>query len=285
MATTTPLRYPGGKSKTYEFVRELINVNRLTSYSEVFAGGGGVAISLLLNDEVDKILLNDYDYAIYSFWNAVINQTDELIKKIQETDITMEQWYLQKNIYDTQQEEASTLDIGFATLFLNRTNRSGIIKAGVIGGKNQNGLYKLDCRFNKDDICKRIERIGTCRNRIKLSNKDAEQYIKQNLTKTKDTLIFLDPPYYKKGPALYTNFYNHDNHVSLAKTINKHLSNKSWILTYDKCDEINNLYAEYTKHEYSLNYSISKPSKGIEFLFNSDSIQFGRSLDYLNLLN
>ncbi|EKC6428918.1 DNA adenine methylase, partial [Staphylococcus pseudintermedius] len=160
MKIQTPLRYPGGKSKAYPYIRELTSINKCNTYIEPYAGGAGVAISLLLNEDVKKIIINDYDKAIYAFWYSVINFTEDLIALIMNTDVTIEEWYIQRSIYQKKEDIYDLLKIGFATLFLNRTNRSGILKAGVIGGKEQNGKYKLDCRFNKKDICEKILRIS-----------------------------------------------------------------------------------------------------------------------------
>lgn len=71
------------------------------------------------------------------------------------------------------------LTIGFSTFFLNRTNRSGILKGGVIGGKNQEGQWKLDARYNKSDLISRIQKISKNRERIDLYNMDAIDFIKR----------------------------------------------------------------------------------------------------------
>ena len=164
------------------------------------------------------------------------------------------------------------LELGFSTLFLNRTNRSGIIKAGVIGGLQQNSDYKLDCRFNKDKIIEKIKLIASMKSRIKLYNMDAEKFIRLNITKTKDSFTFFDPPYYTKGPGLYTNFYNHENHLNLSCTIKKYLKNKKWILTYDVAPEILQMYDTFRNEKYYLNYSVTKPSKGVEYIFYSNNL-------------
>lgn len=275
MMNYTPLRYPGGKGKTYHYIKELVTLNKCKTYIEPFAGGAGVAIALLLNNDVQKIMINDYDKAIYAFWYSVINFTSELIELIMQTDITVKEWYKQREIYLNKENIDDLLSLGFATLFINRTNRSGILKAGVIGGKKQNGKYKIHSRFNKLDICNRILLIGKYKNKIKLYNLDAENFIKCSISKTKNSFTFFDPPYYKKGESLYTNFYTHQNHENLAQIINKHMKNKKWILTYDDSKEILNMYKDYSHHKYYLNYSITKPYKGIELIFYSPNIKKG----------
>lgn len=284
MATLTPLRYPGGKDKTYKHVKELVNLNKCTTYIEPFAGGAGVAIRLLLNKDVNKIYINDYDYSIYSLWKSIINYSEELIAKIEETNITIEEWHKQKFIQENYKnnDNYTELDIGFSTLFLNRTNRSGIIKAGVIGGKEQKGIYKLDCRFNKSDIINRITRIASCSKSIIISNKDAKDFIVQDIVNTENSFTFFDPPYYLKGPGLYTNFYNHDDHVQLAETINTNMVQNHWILTYDISEEIKELYKTKSPIKYYLNYSIAKPSKGQEYMFSNPKTSI--NYNYLNLV-
>lgn len=272
MRSISPLRYPGGKTQVYEFVRELIELNGSTTYIEPYMGGMGIALKLILDNKVDKIMVNDYDKSIYAFWYSVLNYTDNLIHLIETTPISIEEWKNQRRIQDNKNSSKDLLALGFSTLFLNRTNRSGIIKAGVIGGLQQNGNYKLDCRFNKERITQNIKLIASMREKIKLYNMDAEKFIRLNISKTKNSFTFFDPPYYAKGPGLYTNFYNHEDHVSLSRTIKKHLKSKNWILTYDVVPEIFQMYNEFRNEKYYLNYSVTKPSKGIEYIFYSDML-------------
>lgn len=272
MRSISPLRYPGGKTQVYEFVRELIELNGSTTYIEPYMGGMGIALKLILDNKVDKIMVNDYDKSIYAFWYSVLNYTDNLIHLIETTPISIEEWKKQRRIQDNKNSSKDLLALGFSTLFLNRTNRSGIIKAGVIGGLQQNGNYKLDCRFNKERITQNIKLIASMREKIKLYNMDAEKFIRLNISKTKNSFTFFDPPYYAKGPGLYTNFYNHEDHVSLSRTIKKHLKSKNWILTYDVVPEIFQMYNEFRNEKYYLNYSVTKPSKGIEYIFYSDML-------------
>ena len=196
----SPLRYPGGKGKLSHYVQLLIEYNLLTDghYVEPYAGGASVVLSLLFNEYVQKIHINDYDFRIYAFWDSVLNQTDELCEKIIETDITIKNWEKQKEIQQSP-NNYNNLEIGFSTFFLNRTNRSGILKAGVIGGKNQTGDWKIDARFNKDDLIQRIKKISRYKNRISLYNLDAVDLTNRLDKELPDkTLFYFDPPYYNR---------------------------------------------------------------------------------------
>lgn len=280
----SPLRYPGGKNKTYQYIKHLVEINNISTYIEPFAGGAAVALRLLINGDVNRIMINDYDKSIYAFWHSVVFHSEELIRRIWETEICMDEWFYQKEIQDNK-ESANLLDLGFSTLFLNRTNRSGIIKAGVIGGKKQKGNYKMDCRFNKHTITERIKLIASYKNHISIYNLDAIDFIKDEIKHTRNSLTFFDPPYYEKGAALYTNFYNHEDHVKLSRTISQLMRNRYWILTYDIAQEIEKMYKKYNYHpiNYYLNYSIAKPTQGQEFMFFSRNTKVGNIEDYLKL--
>jgi len=267
----TPLRYPGGKGKFAPFVKDLMEANNLTGdYLEPYAGGAGVALDLLFNGHCKNIHINDYDEAIFNFWKSITLETESFLKKIQDTDITITEWYRQKQILATPKEHTS-LEHGFATFFLNRTNRSGILKGGVIGGKAQSGEYALDARFNKEKLMRRIERIGEYRDRIHVYNEDAAELLKRaDKILPKDSLIYLDPPYYVKGQGLYRNFYVHEDHVQIRKALDKVQS--KWIVSYDNCPEIKSIYEGYNQVDYALNYSAYYKIKGSEVMIYCNDI-------------
>ena len=150
-------------------------------------------------------------------------------------------------------------------LFLNRTNRSGIIKAGVIGGLDQSGTYKLDCRFMKADLVQKVRRIAAVRSQVKLTKLDAVKFISDIIPTTSTrTLVNLDPPYFGKGPDLYTNFYRPEDHSALAKAIRT--IKRRWMVTYDDAVEIRKIYASYPTYTSALNYSAQEKKVGSELL-------------------
>jgi len=267
----SPLRYPGGKSKIYEKVKKLIIANDYSNrmYVEPFAGGFGIGISLLYEGIVPSAILNDFDTHIYNFWLAVLNDTENLLRLISDTPITIEERERQKQNY--KDVDADPLTNGFATLFLNRVNFSGVIKGGPIGGLNQSGIYKIDCRFNKEEIKNKIEDIANMKSKIKLYNKDAGYLIKKCLIKMKSPMFLnIDPPYVIKGNKLYTNFFTEENHLDLQQVIVKHLgTNYPWIITYDDCQLIRDLYKKYYIQEYSINYNMGRIISGKEIIITN----------------
>ncbi|NLY46734.1 MAG: DNA adenine methylase [Tissierella sp.] len=272
--TLSPLRYPGGKTKLYKYIKKLIKHNNLLgcTYVEPFAGGCGLAIQLLHTNIVNNIILNDIDISIYAFWKTVLDDSDKLIKKIIDTPITMDEWYKQKEIQDNK-FDADLFELGFSTLFLNRTNFSGIIKAGPLGGYSQNGPNKLDCRFNKKDIIIKIQLIHRYKEQIQFYNMDAIDFFEiLNEINQNELFIFLDPPYFENGPGLYTNFYTEKDHNKLAEYVSN--LNHHWIVTYDNVDKIKEIYNKYNYNfnEYSLSYSANNKYKGTEIMFYSNNL-------------
>jgi len=253
----SPLRYPGGKSCLLVLVAEILRRNKLERghYVEPYAGGCGLAFSLLYGGYVSDIHINDLDFSIWSFWKSVLENTDAMVELIQTTPVTVDEWHHQKEIHDSS-NASDVLRLGFSTFFLNRTNRSGIIKrAGVIGGFAQDGNYKIDCRFNKVELIKRIKRVSKYKSRIHLSNLDAIPFIKQSSNYLPGNTFFcIDPPYFKKGSCLYTNFYGPEEHVNVAETV-LHLAHP-WIVTYDNVNEIRTIYRARRQFVFDINYSI-----------------------------
>ena len=276
--TNTPLRYPGGKSRVSKFVGQIIKDNHIIegNYVEPFAGGAGVALNLLFSNVVDNIYINDKDVSIFAFWYSILNYTDEFIEKILSTSITIDEWRKQKDIQQSISDDLFSL--GFSTFFLNRTNRSGIIKGGVIGGMAQSGKWKLDVRFNKDNLIKRIKQIAANKERIHIYNMDAIEFLQKEVSKldVSNTFIYLDPPYYEKGKQLYMNFFTHTDHVKLYETIKK--LDYRWLVSYDNKDEIKAIYQHNPEltMEYNLRYTAGKKCSGQEIMFASDNLIFNK---------
>lgn len=268
-SSLSPLRYPGGKTKIYKNVKRLIEKNCFNDrlYIEPFAGGFGVGIALLEEGIIQRAVLNEYDKHVYNFWLAVFEHTDELIRLIEKTDISMNERNRQKEIYSYSE---SVLEDGFATLFLNRVNYSGILFGGPIGGKNQTGKYLLDCRFNKQKIVRRIEAIAPFKDYVRLYNLDAIDLIDNTLSQEHKRLFYnIDPPYVIKGKSLYTKYYKEEDHIKLKETIDKELIDSPWIITYDNCDMIKNLYLDYFIQEYDMYHSVHNRVVGKELVITN----------------
>ena len=268
----SPLRYPGGKGKLAPFMGLMINKMNIKNgtYIEPFAGGAGVALMLLMEGYVDDIVINDYDKAIYSVWRAIISESENLVDRILDTPVNIDEWKKQKEIY-VEQNKKYSLDLAFATFFLNRTNRSGILKGGPIGGFEQTGNYGIDARYNAEKLVERIRAIAKYKKHIKVYNKEIVSFIENVLPNYgQNSLTYFDPPYFNKGPELYKNFFDKEDHAKIAQLILNGVPG-NWIITYDDTPEIIELYKQQCIRRYDLNYSAANTGKSSEVMVFNDN--------------
>ncbi len=269
----TPLRYPGGKAKLAGYVKEILKKNELVDghYVEAYAGGAAVAIELLLHEYVRHIHVNDISRPLYKFWTSMLMQTDRFARKIRDTRLTVRVWDRHKNIL-RHADEHDDLDVGFAFFFLNRTNRSGILNAGVIGGRDQTGNYGIDARYNAKELITRVEAIANLRKRISVSNGDALLFLRRLLPSLpKKSLIYLDPPYYVKGKDLYPDHYGHKDHEQIARYV-KGIRKHNWIVSYDDVGSVRKMYESFRGIRYGLNYSARESRSGQEVMYFCDGL-------------
>lgn len=276
-ATKSILRYPGGKSQMAPFVESMLLLNhfRNTIYCEPFCGGAGIAFKLLFDKKVNSIILNDFDIAIYSIWYAAVYDSEKLIQYIKNTDINIEEWKKQKGIYDDlKMIDHYDFDLAFASFFLNRTNRSGILTGGPIGGYAQDSRYLLNCRFNKTNLIKKISMIHSKKESIHLYNLDAIHFINEIIPRfpRERLFIFFDPPYVSQGKNLYKNNLSMADHERLAENIQS-LEHNYWITTYDNIDYIKDLYHDSCGYLYKINYAANTKREEYELLFCSPVTQ------------
>ena len=274
----TPLRYPGGKQKLTPFFREILAENDLIGgcYVEPYSGGAGVAMELLLSDDINRTHLNDVSPHIFSFWTAILENTREFCNRIFTASLTVEEWKSHREVVSNPGGH-SALDLGFSTFFLNRCNRSGVLTGGVIGGLSQEGRWKIDARFSRNELIQRIEAIAARKDNISLSNEDAEKYLKSGLSKLpRKTLVYCDPPYFARSDRLYLNRYQESDHQRIAKVIIN--MPRRWVVSYDSHPEIARFYAGKQAIEYELQYNAHRVYRGKELILFSDKVQIpGRS--------
>ena len=262
----SPLRYPGGKGKLEPFMELLIKQTGHFggTYVEPFAGGAGIALELLEKEIVNEIVINDLDKGIYSFWRAILTETNRFIDDIRNVELTVNEWNRQRQVIDDCRRYS--YELGFATFYMNRTNRSGIIKGGVIGGVEQAGTWKMNARFNREGLIESIAKIAEKKSRIHLYNKDVSSFVLNYLPRyQQNAFVYFDPPYFEKGKQLYLNFFSYNDHVRIERMIDNHV-NCDWVITYDDVQEIADIYQNHILRRIDLNYSAAVKRKASEII-------------------
>ena len=270
----TPLRYPGGKGKLAAYIKGLIKANGLCDgeYVEPYCGGAAVALELLFHEYVSRVHINDLSKPVHAFWKSVLAHTEELCKLVRDTPLTVRSWDKQKRIF-AHHRDFDEVEIGFATFFLNRTNRSGVFNGGVIGGRDQSGPWKIDARFNREELVFRITSIAKMRDRIRLTRMDALKLLtNKSAGWGPKTLLYLDPPYYKKGRDLYYDFYESNDHAEIHRVLTGPLRARYWVVSYDNVVPIRRLYRGCRSLTYGVQYSAREAREGAEVMFFSDTV-------------
>ena len=277
MKYDSPLRYPGGKASLAPFLTRTIEINNLAgcSYFEPFAGGAGAAIRLLREGIVSELHLNDLDTRITSFWRTVLNEPERLVDAILSVPLSISEWKTQQKICQ-RADTSKPFELGFATFYLNRCNRSGVLLgAAPIGGYAQTGKWRIDARFNRESLSERILAIATKRDHIHITNMDARTFLSTNLPhghRREHVFAYLDPPYYSNGSRLYMNFFTDRDHRDLAQFMQRqHTLN--WMMSYDDADFIRSLYADFVISQLSLQYSLQRKRLATELLITPSRVR------------
>ena len=267
----SPLRYPGGKAALYSRLRRIIRESGLAgcTYVEPYAGGAGAGLSLLVTGQVQRVVVNDLDPAIHAFWQTIVTEPDFVASKIKTVELSVAEWRRQREIY-LAADTSDSAKLGFATFYLNRTNRSGVLNGGPIGGLDQTGNYKIDARFNRDGLSERIRILALYSDKIEATSLDGAKVIETHASK-ESTFIYADPPYFEKAGSLYLNAFKAADHVNLAHVLNA-LPDANWVLTYDNVAQVPELYADRRRRTFELNYSAHRVTKATEIAVFSDSL-------------
>lgn len=267
----SPLRYPGGKSALYARLREVIRTNGLAgcTYVEPYAGGAGAGLGLLVTGQVSRVVINDLDPAIAAFWKLITTEPDALRAKIQTARLDAKEWAKQREAY-LRADRNDYHTLGYATFYLNRTSRSGVLNAGPIGGHDQTGNYKIDARFNRENLSERIRILSLYADRIVVSSIDGKDLIRKYAARA-NTFIYADPPYFEKARGLYMNAFSAADHEDLAEVLNSY-AQRSWVLTYDNVPQVAALYSSRRRHEFELYYSAHRARRAKEVVVLSDSL-------------
>lgn len=268
----SPLRYPGGKARLAPFIAALIRAQprRPKLYAEPFAGGAGAALKLLVDEVVEGIRINDLNPGIAAFWRCVFHETEAFVRKLERATVSIPAWQRHRRIYLTP-DGRTDLELGFATFFLNRCNRSGILTARPIGGLEQNGAWKIDARYNAQRLAERVRYVGEFRDRVEVTQLDARDFIATQSRHADDVLLYVDPPYIVQGDDLYLDRLSYADHQGLAKVLDG--SPVRWFMTYDCDDRItDDLYPNLRCAQFNIKHTAQIQHVGSEYMVFAENV-------------
>lgn len=273
-AFISPLRYPGGKAKLGPYFARILATQstEICTYAEPYAGGAGAGLYLLAEGYVERLLINDLNPGIAAFWRSILNSADEFIERLEKEEVTIASWHRYRDIY-LNPDGVSDIDLGFATFFLNRCNRSGILTARPIGGLEQTGKWKIDARFNKTNLSGRIRLIQSMAGRIVVTRKHALDFVTAVSRRVKPVLLYADPPYLTQGEELYMSAHSWEDHEKLAKALLR--TRHPWVLTYDFDERVRALYPRNRCLRYSISHTAQTQRVGCEFMLFSRGLKIG----------
>jgi DNA adenine methylase len=262
-------RYPGGKGKSKlcnEIARRLTDQAEHTGlqYREPFFGGGSVGLKFLSdNPGTKKIWINDKDIGISCLWTAVIRYHDDFKSRVHgfvPSVTAFRELRSELTTISTLPKQCDEIvDIGFKKLAIHQISYSGLgtKSGGPLGGVEQKSKYKIDCRWSPDYICKKVDKLHSQFKTIEVqgdgcTNLDFSSLIEDTSC---DSLLYLDPPYYVKGNDLYQCGFTSKDHERLASALKN--TKHAWVLSYDDCHEIRELYKWAYIEPLNVNYSIT----------------------------
>ncbi|MQA82636.1 MAG: DNA adenine methylase [Streptosporangiales bacterium] len=272
MRYLSPLRYPGGKGRLAPFVADLIRSQsrRPAEYAEPFAGGAGAALRLLVDEHVRRVHINDLNPGIAAFWRCVFFDTELFAKWIECKEVTLDAWHEHRATYESPHGK-SDIEIGFAAFFLNRCNRSGILNARPIGGLEQEGRWKIDARFNRENLAHRVRSLGQYHRRVRVTQLDARDFLDSLDASIEEVLVYVDPPYLVQGDALYMDSLSEEDHAALASQLRR--SNLQWFLTYDAHERVTSeLYSGLRTVQFNIAHTAQVQHVGSEYAVFGDSL-------------
>lgn len=263
----SPLRYPGGKSKAIKSILPHIPLD-IGEFREPFIGGGSVflAVKSLFGKCIHKYWINDIYFDLYSFWKYAQNDMENLVSKINYLKLTYSEGRELYRFLKTPDNLSTDLEIAVRFFIMNRITFSGIMDSG---GYSQQAYEK---RFTLSSI-QRLENLSQCLSDVEITCGDYERLL---MAEGNNVFIFLDPPYYQPTKSklygvkgdLHTSF----DHHRFAECLKQCPHN--WLLTYDDCPEIRNLFdfAQVIEFEvqYGMNnYKQQKADKGKELFIKN----------------
>ncbi len=275
----SPLRYPGGKARMAGWLSAMVDLQvgwlDADVLVEPFAGGLGAGLALLDQRMVSEVWFCEANDALRALWQAILDDLEEVAGRVAKLGtVTLRDYDAAVDLIG-HPGEATQIDVAVAALLVNRCSRSGMVspRVGPIGGRHQQGRWKINDRFDPAGIAARLRLLAPLTGRMRLLGEDGIECIEQldgEAGVEDEVMLFVDPPYLGQGQRLYRHGGDENMHHRLAEALRS--TPARWALTYDDHPAAFELYEGFRKGRYSWRQTANRARSDAELLIVSDSL-------------
>jgi DNA adenine methylase len=242
----SPLRYPGGKSRAIDLISTLIP--SYDEFREPFVGGGSLFVYLKQKFPNCKYWINDLHFSLFKFWEKCQTNVDDIIEQVIKWRHEFETGKELHRFLIDNIEKFNCIEKASAFFVFNRITFSGTSESGGYSEASYNGRFT-------DSSIKRVKELSTILHDTKITNLDYQSVVEAT---GENVFIFLDPPYYSATKSsLYGkngNLHKSFDHYRFAETMKN--CNHKWLITYDDCEFIKNLFPFANIISWNLTYGM-----------------------------
>ena len=245
MKYTTPLRYPGGKSRAIKFLSQ--HLPKIESYREPFLGGGSMALYVTQTYPNTDVWVNDLYYPLYAFWMTLRDHGQQLCDDLRELKTELGESYdAHKMAFDDAKDKLNNdiYESGFNFYVANKCSFSGLTANSSFSKQ----ASRANFTFRGID---KLPALSELIQGWRITNHSYEEMLYG-----RNAFVFLDPPY-----AIKDNLYGNkgDMHKSFDHewfAAQACASDNKCMITYNSELFIKNRFPDWYQKDWDLTYTM-----------------------------
>ena len=245
MKYTTPLRYPGGKSRAIKFLSQ--HLPKIESYREPFLGGGSMALYVTQTYPNTDVWVNDLYYPLYAFWVTLRDHGQQLCDDLRELKTELGESYDAHRMACDDAKDKLNNDLyesGFNFYVANKCSFSGLTANSSFSKQ----ASRANFTFRGID---KLPALSELIQGWRITNQSYEE-----LLYGRNAFVFLDPPY-----AIKDNLYGNkgDMHKSFDHewfAAQACASDNKCMITYNSELFIKDRFPDWYQKDWDLTYTM-----------------------------
>ena len=245
MKYTTPLRYPGGKSRAIKFLSQ--HLPKIESYREPFLGGGSMALYVTQTYPNTDVWVNDLYYPLYAFWMTLRDHGQQLCDDLRELKTELGESYdAHKMAFDDAKDKLNNdlYESGFNFYVANKCSFSGLTANSSFSKQ----ASRANFTFRGID---KLPALSELIQGWRITNHSYEEMLYG-----RNAFVFLDPPY-----AIKDNLYGNkgDMHKSFDHewfAAQACASDNKCMITYNSELFIKDRFPDWYQKDWDLTYTM-----------------------------